>query len=151
MKDFHLATLKDLPKIMKFVEEENMDVDIGISEVLPKSLPRMLSWFKQDIESGAIVLYQKHGIIRGIMDLTFSTLWWSDSLIVTNRLFYIAPKERSFSLYRKFLKMAKEIAKQKDLPFIFGLFDGKDFMRKEKLMRGSKKIGGFYVFSSRRG
>ena len=145
---FRLATSKDLPKIMLFAETSHIDKAVGVSDLLPRSLTAVLSCFKEDIDDCAIILYEKHGIIRGIMDLAISNFWWSDTKIVNNRLFYVVPEERSFKVYNQFMKMAKNIAKEANMPFVFGLFDGEELERKEKLMRNANRIGGFYVWDT---
>jgi hypothetical protein len=113
-----LATMEDLPRLLKFCEqlhEENgiskIDWDVGV--------PFLVQGIRRQ---GAIVgVIGPVGAIEGMVFLQFSRFWYSKDDILDELFNYVAPEYRRSNNAKALAKFAKDCSEKIDIPLLIGI------------------------------
>lgn len=139
-----VATMDDLPACirlaMKIPEENDMDY-------FPKpDVMKVAETLEELINKQTLILYDNNGVICGLFGVRLDTFWWTSEPMLVDILFYIKPEFRSFSAYKRMLRVAEDFAKINNVPLALLFFTTKDSDKKHQMVlrRGFKTVG-FWV------
>lgn len=140
---YRKAELKDIPSISEFIVKCLPELDLV--ESFPQDLPKITNALKENVEKGAVIIYEECGIIKGVLALGLASFWWSEKPFVTNTCFYVDREVRSKRVADRLIKMAKEFSKRVEIPLVLNFTDNtSDLNRKSKFIQrktGLKEIG----------
>ena len=153
MKGFELfsAEEKDIPEILElcgdWIVSESKKVGVSCNKLFIEDTLRQI------ISHGHIVIKSvsdSDNKIVGVLALGECDFWWSDDDLVTNVIFFVAPKWRNIKHYLALLNTAKDLCREHNIPLVLDITGVDEVGRKELLMSKfsskTRKIGITYIW-----
>lgn len=118
---YRKACLLDVKPVGDFVV--NCLEELQLDSVFPQDLQRIYKAIEENVEDGAVFLYEECGIIKGVLAVGIASFWWSNKEFLTNTVFYVDPDLRSKRVANRLLENALKFKDLVGLPFVFNFTD----------------------------
>ena len=137
MKGFELSPAEesDIPEILELCGDwfvsESKKVGVSCNKLFIEDAIRQI------IVHGNIVVKSvsnKDNKIIGVLALGECDFWWSEDDIVTNVIFYVAPKWRNIKHYLTLLGAAKDLCREYNVPLVLDITGVDEVGRKDLLI-----------------
>lgn len=144
------ARPEDIPQIVSFAYqsfEDNGLKGYGVETSFEKITENITDWVTSHV---VLVLRNKEDsrLIDGVLCLQFTETWWSFDVVLSNALFYLPKKTRTFKNARNLLRTGMEYGIINKVPIVMDLTGKTDIEKKRKFLSymGFEDLGTLYIF-----
>ncbi|HKJ72717.1 MAG TPA: GNAT family N-acetyltransferase [Alphaproteobacteria bacterium] len=134
------------PLMRAFYAEHNMG---GLTH-LPLNVAKARNHANRYFTAGVVFGAYEGAVLAGSIALGPSTMWWSDSPILSDGWFFVHPKYRNGTVATRLLKAAKQYAEARGLPLYVDVSHSVDLERKAKFFerQGFTAAGSSFVYGA---
>lgn len=138
----------EIDKILPIVFADAKAVGIDTRRI---NVPKLKLMLIKCIETAAILVSERDGVITGIMSLFASESYWCDDVLINNLVYFVLPEHRNSRDGIELLKEAQRLCNNAGLQFDFHIQSYEDNDRKDRVFQrlGFKKLGASYKYGGK--